>query len=70
MFRQKFHLTVKGMNDKLYEFFCDCESPVGEIYDAIRTMESVVVKYINQQQETVCDKPEEAQKQPEEPKAE
>ena len=49
MFYNKAHLRVNGNEERIYEFFCDNNSPLGEIHDALMAMKAHVVKLINDQ---------------------
>lgn len=38
MFKNISVLEVKGAEKRIYKFYCDPKSPLGEVYDAISTM--------------------------------
>ena len=42
-------LEVK-IGEKLYHFLCDCDSPLGEVHDALAKMKSFVVSTIVEQE--------------------
>ena len=44
MFKPKSVLEVKGGNDRIYNFYCDNDSPLGEVHDALCSMRSFVLE--------------------------
>lgn len=45
MLKQKSLLEVKK-NERLYQFYCDCDSPLGELHDALAEIKQYVVQRI------------------------
>lgn len=47
----KTHLTIKK-GERIYEFFCEGDSPLGELHDVLHEMKQHVVEKIIEQSKT------------------
>ena len=58
MIKQNSSLEVK-INEKMYRFFCDNDSPLGSVHDAICQMKAYIVQRINDAHQVECESKEE-----------
>ena len=58
MIKQKTLIEVK-IDEKCFEFYCDTDSPIGMVHDAIHQMLAIVVQKINE-----CNKVPEKKEEP------
>ena len=56
MFQNQLILRAKGEEDHIYSFTCDPSSKLGEILNALKAMEKVVVDQINKIEEEAKEK--------------
>jgi hypothetical protein len=50
-------LLEHKIGERIYEFHCDPNSPLGEIYDAISVMRNFIIGKINELEEKKCEEP-------------
>lgn len=51
MLHQKSCIEVKGNNDRMYGFYTEPSAPLGEVYDALHTMMTHVLKLMHDRHE-------------------